>query len=106
LKNGDEIEYDINDPGFKTLMQCLALGTKSQFSYKPTLDEIRTYLAKKDKKLPKDYANLVVPEEKHKEIEKILLDIEKKLPMNERNTTGDASEKGLVKFYNSIQDLD
>jgi len=28
------------------------------------MDEIRTYLARKDKKLPAAYANLVVPEEK------------------------------------------
>ena len=34
-----KMDYDVNDPGFKALMQAVALGTKASFSYMPTVDE-------------------------------------------------------------------
>ena len=46
-KNNPNIRlpYDINDQGFKDLVQSIALGTKATFSFNPTLDEIKAYLA-------------------------------------------------------------
>lgn len=39
-KNGANIEYDVKDPGFITLMQTIALGTKATFSYTPEVEEM------------------------------------------------------------------
>ena len=46
LKQGLKPDYDINDPGFKSLLECVALGSKATFSYNPTLDDIKNYIAK------------------------------------------------------------
>jgi sodium/potassium-transporting ATPase subunit alpha len=40
--------YDINDPGFKDLIQAIALGSKASFSYTPSPDELKTYIAKQE----------------------------------------------------------
>lgn len=46
-KNNDTvIPYNINDRGFNELLQCVALGTKANFSYNPTTEEIKKFLAK------------------------------------------------------------
>jgi len=44
--------YNVEDPGFQELVSSIALGTKATFSYTPTLEEMRAYLAKKDGKKP------------------------------------------------------
>lgn len=48
-RKGTEIPYrdEINEPGFQHCLECIALGSKASFSYKPSLEEIKTYLAKK-----------------------------------------------------------
>jgi sodium/potassium-transporting ATPase subunit alpha len=42
--------YDVNDPGFKDLIQAIALGSKATFSYNPTMDEMKAYIAKQEGK--------------------------------------------------------
>lgn len=48
-RNNIDIPYleAIEEPGFQSLIKCIALGSKATFSYKPTLEEIKTFLAKK-----------------------------------------------------------
>lgn len=100
------IEYNINDPGFKAVMECVALGSKASFKYKPTLEDVKTFIARREHKNPAAYLNTVLDQKVIDDIEQKLIDIEKALPLNERNATGDASEKGLIKFYQGIQDLE
>ena len=45
---GQEMSYDLNDQGFKDLIQAIALGSKASFSYQPTPDEILAYVAKQE----------------------------------------------------------
>lgn len=49
-KSGKAIEYNIEDKGFKDLLQCVVLGTKAFFLYDPTDTDIINYLAKKQGK--------------------------------------------------------
>jgi hypothetical protein len=42
------IGYDVNNIGFKNLVQAVALGSKATFRYTPTKDEIIRYYAKKN----------------------------------------------------------
>ena len=42
--------YDINDQGFKDLIQAIALGSKATFTIHPTLDEMKAYIAKQEGK--------------------------------------------------------
>lgn len=55
--------YDVEDPGFKELIQSVALGTKATFSYTPSLEEMRSYLAKKAGKKPSAYSDRILTEE-------------------------------------------
>ena len=45
-----DMTYDLNDPGFKDLIQAIALGSKATFSYNPTPDEMKAYIAKQEGK--------------------------------------------------------
>lgn len=64
LKNPNmERTYDIDDPGFKELISSIALGTKATFSYTPSFDEMREFLAKRDGKKSNAYANLILTDE-------------------------------------------
>ena len=42
--------YDINDQGFKDLVEAVALGSKATFSYTPSMDEMKVYIAKQEGK--------------------------------------------------------
>ena len=44
------LDYDIKDPGFIALVQSVALGTKAQFRFNPSKEEIVKYVAKKNKR--------------------------------------------------------
>jgi sodium/potassium-transporting ATPase subunit alpha len=44
--------YDINDQGFKDLVESVILGSKATFSYSPSPDELKTYIAKQEGKKP------------------------------------------------------
>lgn len=40
-------DYNINDPAFQSLLECMTIGTKAVFNYSPTVDEIKKYLSVK-----------------------------------------------------------
>jgi len=42
------LDYDINDPAFKSLLECMILGSKAAFAFNPTTEEIKAYIAKKN----------------------------------------------------------
>lgn len=41
-----EVGYDVTDPAFQTLLQCMMLGSKAAFSYTPTTEEIKRFVAR------------------------------------------------------------
>jgi sodium/potassium-transporting ATPase subunit alpha len=49
-----KLDYNVKDPGFQSLMQAVALGTKAQFRFNPSKDQIVKYIAKKNKRSEKD----------------------------------------------------
>jgi sodium/potassium-transporting ATPase subunit alpha len=99
-----KIGYDVNDPAFKDLMQAIALGTYTYFDYQPKDEEVkRLYALKNDiptKSLGELSRNVL------DEYAKNLVAAEKKMLYLNRNTKGDASETGLVKFVQPVLDLE
>ena len=47
VKNKKDCPYDIEERGFKDLIQSMALCTKASFFYQPSSEEILSYWAKK-----------------------------------------------------------
>lgn len=45
-----EKTYDVNDAGFKDLIQAIALGSKATFSYNPGPEDLKRYIAKQEGK--------------------------------------------------------
>ena len=76
----------------------MALGSKATFSYAPTENEIKKYLALKNKKSLNFYKNYQLSDEEKKYATEALIEAEKERPLADRNTAGDASESGLIKF--------
>lgn len=62
-KLGAETGYNVNDLGFQSLMQCVALGSSATFQYLPSEDEMRKYLAVKAGKRPSAYKDHVLTNE-------------------------------------------
>jgi hypothetical protein len=58
-----KIGYDINNTGFKNLVQAVALGSKATFRYTPVKDEIIKYFAKKYSKTEKSVLYESIPDE-------------------------------------------
>lgn len=51
-----KLDYDVNDSAFKSLLECMILGSKATFSYNPSTDEIKQYISiSKGEKKIKDY---------------------------------------------------
>lgn len=46
----------------------------------------------------KDYAKFEITEQEKDEAKKALIEAEKEMPLELRNTVGDASETGIIKF--------
>ena len=106
LKNPDQfLGYDINDPAFQALFQCIALGSKASFDYSPTIDEIKHFVAKKKGQKPKDFNKYTITDKEREEGLAAMIAAEAKVPIEDRKTIGDASESGLVKFCQPIMDL-
>jgi sodium/potassium-transporting ATPase subunit alpha len=98
------VDYDIEDVTCKELIKTVALGTKAFFDYTPTEEVVKRrigkILGKKASKVSKEEFN------QHKsEAEKHLQEEELKKPFQVRQTVGDASESGLIKFVQPIEDL-
>lgn len=52
--NSKKLEYDLKDPAFQALIQAVALGTKAQFRFNPSKEQIIKYIAKKNKRSDRD----------------------------------------------------
>ncbi len=83
-------------------MQALCLGTKASFSYEPTVDEMRKHLALRDGHKANHYKDKHLTAEEKDEAYRALVQAEENESISNRKTAGDASESGLVKFYESI----
>jgi len=59
----DQVEYNINEAGFKQLMQCVALSTKATFSFLPSIESIKNFIAKKRRISLKKADDLKISEE-------------------------------------------
>ena len=101
-----ELGYPEEDPDFTNLMENVVLGTKASFTYNPTEDDLKRYIArfilKKKVKKVKDREVRHYKERARTE----LLDQEKTKLWKDRNTTGDASESGLIKFVEPVLSLE
>jgi hypothetical protein len=47
-KNGGSVNYDVTENAFKVFMETVAISSKATFNYRPTMDEIKSYIAKKN----------------------------------------------------------
>lgn len=91
-------QYDINSRGFKELHECAIIGSEATFS-----NALPDRLQAAVNNLNKDAADF---KEKKKAIEdewKVTLS---KMPYMDRPVNGDASETGIVKFFQPIQDVE
>jgi sodium/potassium-transporting ATPase subunit alpha len=99
-----DVDYDVTDVTCKELIKTVALGTKAFFDYTPAEEVVKRRigknLGKKARNVSKEEFN------QHKsEAEKYLQEEELKKPFQVRQTAGDASESGLIKFVQPIEDL-
>lgn len=92
------MDYDINDPAFKEMLECLILGSKAYFSYQPSGDECKQFIAKNKGLKVHDLARYEITEAEKEEAKKALIIVEQDLPLEKRVTVGDASETGIIKF--------
>ena len=87
-------------------MENVVLGTRASFTYNPTEDDLKRYIArmilKKKVKKVKDREIRQYRDRARNE----LLDQEKTKMWKDRHTTGDASESGLIKFAEPILSLE
>ena len=106
LENKDvmTIDYNINDPTCKELIKTVALGSKAFFSFSPSDQVIRRRIAKL---INKHHSKVAVEDiEANKEkIQSMIMEEENNKPIQARHTEGDASESGLIKFIQPIEDL-
>jgi hypothetical protein len=72
------------------LIQAIALGSKATFSYNPTMDEMKAYIAKQENRKVSAIGELT-DSQKYMASE-ALIRAENNLPIKFRKTAGDASE--------------
>ena len=99
-----DIDYNVEDATCSELIKTVALGTKAFFEYTPTEETVKRKIGKILKKNPKklsseDFENNKVQAESDLKKE------ENEKPYQVRQTEGDASESGLIKFVQPISDL-
>lgn len=99
-----EVDYDVDDEVCKELIKTVTLGTKAFFDFTPTEELVKRKIGKILKKNPKKLSPEDYNENK-KESEAALKDEESNKPFQVRQTAGDASESGLIKFVQPINDL-
>ena len=106
LENQDTMkpDYNINEPTCAELIKTVALGTKAFFTYSPNEQIIKRKIGKMIKKNPKNITKEEIEENKDS-VEKLLIEEENQKPVQARHTEGDASESGLIKFIQPIEDL-
>jgi hypothetical protein len=84
----------------------MILGSKATFSFSPSTDEIKQYLAKEKKIVGKKILSLEVTEEDRARVKKAMIEAEQQRPLYLRKTQGDASETGIIKFAQAIRDIE
>lgn len=106
LENKDSVkpDYNINEPTCAELIKTVALGTKAFFTYTPNEQIIRRKIGKLLNINPKKVTKEEMEENKES-VEKMLIEEESLKPVQVRKTEGDASESGLIKFIQPIEDL-
>lgn len=103
-----KLEYDVEDPNFKSVLKLMALGSKASFSYNPTDDEIVEEYKKNNRlSVAKGQHPIeAIPKGKRDQIRQLLIDEENSKPLQEKKVAGDASETGVVKFVQGIADIE
>ena len=103
-KDNIELEYDINDETWKELIKTVTLGTKAFFEYTPSEEAVKRKIGK----ILNKNAKKVSKEEylqHNQNAENLLKEEEQQKPFQVRKTEGDASESGLIKFIQPINDI-
>jgi len=101
-----KIEYDPKDSAFTSLVQAIALGTYTIFTYDPTEDESKQLYARMQGKPVAAYEGVTLAPDVMREMRARLIIAERKQLYIHRHCKGDASETGLVQFAQAIMDLD
>jgi hypothetical protein len=70
------VDYDVEDPGFLSLLQCVALGSTTIFQYTPKIAEMRVHLALKHGKKASAYNKITLTEAQVEEATRELIEIE------------------------------
>lgn len=91
-------EYDINDPGFRTLQESAVVCSVANFDRSLPADRLNA--VRNDESLKPDQK-----EERIRELEIEWNESLKSMLFLDMPTTGDASESGLIKFFQPIQDI-
>jgi sodium/potassium-transporting ATPase subunit alpha len=109
LKNPSvKLGYNVKDKNFMEFVKMMALGSKANFSFNPTDDEI-VHVYTKTNRIHKAEGQSdidAIPPAKRDEIRKILIQAENSLPIQDKHVQGDASETGVIKFVQPIMDLE
>jgi hypothetical protein len=87
------------------LTKCIALSTKAEFQYDPTIDDVKKFIQKRDKKKVTEKDLNKLTDEDIETIKTALRDEESKRLWRFKQTAGDASETGLIKFTQPIIDI-
>ena len=99
-------QYDTDDETFKEIVKTMAMSTTCFFDYKPSADEVYARIAKEMKinvkKVPKPELKGDEGYEEHEQMVNTMIEEEKKMNFIKRNTEGDASETGLIKFIQPV----
>ena len=103
---GRELGYPLENGDFKKLMENVVLGTKASFTYNPTEDDIKRYIARSIlKKKVKKVKDREVRQYRDRARNELISQEDGKM-WKDRKTTGDASESGLIKFVEPVMSLD
>ena len=103
-KGDVELDYDVNDDTCNELIKTVALSTKAFFDFTPTEEQVKRKIGKQISKNPRKLTKEDFDRNKQA-AEQALKDEEEKKPFQVRQTEGDASESGLIKFVQPIMDL-
>ena len=98
-------EYNVNDKGFRSLVEAVVLGTYTIFNYDPSDDECKTLLARIQKRPASALEHYKLTDAERKEMSARLKTAEENLLYTARHCKGDASETGLVHFVQAVMDL-
>lgn len=98
------LEYDYKEPTFRELMRCLMLGSHAAFAYQPGEEEIKRKIGAMIGKNPKSVNQKDLDAHSKRATDELIAE-EKAKPYQQRKTVGDASESGLIKFAQALEDI-